>query len=194
MPHAYALKLQPPSADPSLEMSVPVLESPRLRLRPLHPGDTAWLEELLRDGEVRRYTLQPVRNRFRARLEAPAHIAAPQRWAIDDRQSGPCGWISLGSMDEIDAVSVGFELRQRFWNRGFMTEALDRLVDYHFTQPSPDPLGAIVFEHNYASRRVFEKAGFHETGFGDSQGHPSIFFDLTVNHYRQFQNHGLAHV
>ncbi|MBY0506844.1 MAG: GNAT family N-acetyltransferase [Bryobacteraceae bacterium] len=183
MPAAYALKPARVSTDECFEMSVPVLETPRLRLRPPHSGDTPWLEELLRDAEVRRHTLQPVRGWLRAWLEAPAQVFAPARWAIDDREAGPCGWISLGAMDEMEWLTVGFELRQRFWNRGIMTEALERIVDYHFEQTPGDPLGAIVFEPNYASRRVFEKAGFAETGLGDCQGHPSVFLELLPARY-----------
>ena len=165
--------------------SVPVLETPRLRLRPLHSGDTPWLEELLRDDEVRRHTLQPVRGRLRAWFEAPLHVTAPNRWAIDDRDTGPCGWISLGSMEELDMLCVGFELRQRFWNHGIMTEALGRIVEYHIGQRPEESLGAIVFENNYASRRVFEKTGFRETGHGDFEGHASVFFELQPIHYSQ---------
>lgn len=165
-------------------MTVPVLETERLRLRPLHSGDTPWLEELLCDEDVRRYTLQPVRSRIRAWAEAPAYAAAPSRWAIDLRDAGPAGWISLSTMDELDTLSVGFELRQQFWNQGIMTEALGRLLEHHFALHA-DPLGAIVFEQNYASRRVLEKTGFSETGTGDCQGRPAVYFELTAARYLQ---------
>ena len=168
-------------------MNVPILETARLRLRPLHPGDTPWLEELLQDQEVRRFTLQPARGRILAWLEAPAQVWAPQRWAIDQWQAGPCGWISFGNLEEIDTITVGFELRQRFWNRGIMTEALERLAEYHFAQQPDEPLSAIVFEQNYASRRVFEKAGFLETGFGNCQGRRSAFLNLSPAQYARHQ-------
>ena len=177
------LKPEPLSADSSFQKSVPILETARLRLRPLHSGDTPWLEELLLDQEVRRFTLLPVRGRLRAWLEAPSHVWAPQRWAIDQWHSGPCGWISFGHLEEIDTITVGFELRQQFWNRGIMTEALDRLAEYHFSQQPHEPLSAIVFEQNHASRRVFEKAGFLETGFGDCQGRRSAFLNLSPAQY-----------
>ena len=181
-----SLKPRPVSADPTGEMRLPTLNTGRLRLRTPEPRDTWWLEELLRDEDVRRHTLQPVRGRWRAWLEAPAHVWAPRRWAIDELEGdlwAPRGWISLGSLEEIDTLTVGFELRQRYWNRGIMTESLKRLMEYHFGEQPEEPLGAIVFEENYASRRVFEKAGFAETGLGDCQGHRSVFLHLDPREY-----------
>jgi len=183
MPAAYAIKSSPFSADAFGEMTVPVLETGRLRLRPLHSGDTPWLEELLRDADVRRHTLQTTRGRFRAWFEAMAQVAAPRRWAIDLKEGGPIGWISLGMMDELESLTVGFELRQAFWNRGLMTEAVLGLVELHFREQPREPLGAIAFEANYASRRVLEKAGFAETGMGDCQGRHSVFFEITPHHH-----------
>lgn len=165
-------------------MSVPLLETSRLCLRPLEPRDLPWLRELLRDEDVRRLTLQPARGRIRAWLEANFHLSSADKWAIDAAGLGPCGWISFGHLDEVDTLTVGFELRRQFWNRGIMTEALQCLSGYHFAQRPQEHLGAIVFEENYASRRVLEKAAFREKGPCTCGGHRSVVFDLSPGAYK----------
>jgi RimJ/RimL family protein N-acetyltransferase len=70
-------------------------------------------------------------------------------WAIVEKKTNQ----AVGLLTLSDSV-VGFETRQRFRNRGYMTEAL-RAVAARFERITGE-----VAAGNHASQRVFEKAGF----------------------------------
>ncbi len=55
---------------------------------------------------------------------------------------------------------VGYWLGEPYWGRGIMSEAVKAWVDYLFERFDFIRLSAGVFEHNDASMRVLESAGF----------------------------------
>ncbi|MFB6231417.1 MAG: GNAT family N-acetyltransferase [Salinibacter sp.] len=59
---------------------------------------------------------------------------------------------------------LGYWLAKPYWNRGIMTEAVRRFVDYAFAELEVVRLTAEVFARNEASARVLQKAGFTQEG------------------------------
>jgi len=55
---------------------------------------------------------------------------------------------------------IGFWLGEAHWGRGIATAALRAVTDYAFASFDLCRLQAYVFEHNPASMRVLEKAGY----------------------------------
>ena len=58
------------------------------------------------------------------------------------------------------SAEVGYWLGREFWGRGIATAALIRFTQYAFERFDFVRLHAAVFEHNAASARVLEKAGY----------------------------------
>jgi [ribosomal protein S5]-alanine N-acetyltransferase len=58
-------------------------------------------------------------------------------------------------------AEIGYWLSESFWNRGIMTETVNALVKFIFSQLDMIRVQARIFESNPSSMRVLEKCGFH---------------------------------
>lgn len=155
------------------------LETGRLRLRSFRSADVPWLAELGMDPEVRRTTLQPVQLSWIAWFQAAAQTLADSAWVVEEKSTGMgCGWIQAGSLPGIPHLPIGFELRRRFWNLGYMTEAVGAVVQYLFQDQGVRAVSGVVFLENTASQRVFEKNGFTRVRNLDYDGHPCCLFEI----------------
>jgi len=157
----------------------PRLITQRLVLRPFRPGDYRWLQELYEDPEVRKTTLQKAVPSWLARIHAVMECANPLAWAIEERDSRtPCGTISACKLKPAPHPAIGFELLRPFWNRGYMTEALESVVRYAFTETDDQALSGLVFVENIACQRVFQKVGFRNVSPCTCDGHACWTFEL----------------
>lgn len=57
-------------------------------------------------------------------------------------------------------AEIGYWLGEPFWNKGIATASVKIIVNYGFEQLDLVRIYSGVFEHNKASQRVLEKAGF----------------------------------
>jgi ribosomal-protein-alanine N-acetyltransferase len=153
-------------------ISIPVLHTPRLRLRGVQSGDEDALYDLLSDERVVRYTLFPVFTRERAarfveRVQAPPAAGEPPAVAFaitergDDTLVGLCG---LVLRPEAEEAEVWYVLRPASWGKGLVTEAAGAVVDYGFRELALHRTWASCLPVNPASVRVLEKLGFRREG------------------------------
>jgi len=149
--------------------STPVLETPRLVLRPLRRKDAPVLQHRFPRWEIVRH--------LDAKIPWPyppggaaAHIetcldemAQGQKahWAIIPK-SGPAdliGVIALWPDDGVTRDQRGFWLDPDFQRQGLMTEAAERVTAYAFTELGWPHLWLSNAQDNHASRRIKEKQG-----------------------------------
>jgi len=147
-----------------------VLDTPRLRLRPMEPRDEAMFCHLYTDPDVMRRILPP--------LSAEAATQSFQRacghnakanpghrfWAIDDKASDAAiGMAALLRTD--DSAELGVMLRNGWWNRGISSEAFVPLIDHAFLgmglelvyAQRPDDDHALIID------KLLDKFGFVRT-------------------------------
>ncbi len=76
------------------------------------------------------------------------------------------GAIGLKPQDDVYRYSLelGYWLGEPFWGKGIMTRAVKAFTDYVFENYNAVRIYAGVFESNYASSRVLEKAGYKLEG------------------------------
>jgi [ribosomal protein S5]-alanine N-acetyltransferase len=55
----------------------------------------------------------------------------------------------------------GYRLNEKFWNKGFATEASKAWLDYGFNQMNIQTMNAYTHADNGASNHVLQKVGFH---------------------------------
>ncbi|HEX8673028.1 MAG TPA: GNAT family N-acetyltransferase [Longimicrobium sp.] len=146
----------------------PVLETERLRLRPLSRADTEHLAELDADPEVGRYVHfggSPTRADLEAAL--PRMLACfgfppvqPAFWAAEERGSGRfVGWFHLRPSGEADTLELGYRFRRDTWGKGYASEGARALVVRAFEDLGAKCVEAIALVENAGSIRVMEKAG-----------------------------------
>lgn len=72
------------------------------------------------------------------------------------------GGISIVPNEDVERITaeIGYWLGEPFWNKGFMTSVIREIANYAFSNFAITKLYAPVFEHNHASMRALEKAGF----------------------------------
>lgn len=147
----------------------PVLETERLRLRPLEERDADRIQEYCNDARVAEMT---------ARMPHPYPNGVALEWIQNERSEGNSTFaIALKESDELIGViglnpapeglraEIGFWIAVPHWGKGFCTEAGREVVRYAFEETPLQRVWAGHFEGNDASGRVQEKMGLKREGF-----------------------------
>lgn len=70
----------------------------------------------------------------------------------------------VGFHTDSKGTQIGYWLAQPFWNRGFMSEAVEAAISWYFGASDAETLKSGVFHFNKASLAIQRKLGFVETG------------------------------
>lgn len=149
----------------------PLLETPRLRLRPPGIGDAIRLAEYLGNfavsGNLASVPHPYVIENARAWLGQWRADAPPEgtHFVIELKGEGAVGTIGYNSKDGV--ASLGFWLGEPHWGQGLMTEAMYAVLDWYFAASSADYVTSGVFHFNMASLAIQHKLGFVETGLSE---------------------------
>lgn len=142
-----------------------ILETERLLLREMVPGDVDDLLAVFSDAETMRFYPKPLDHQG-----AQAWIERNRRryskdgfglWALmlkTGRLIGDCGLVAQ-EVDGVEAVEIGYHVHRDLWGQGLATEAARACRDYGFSRLKRDKLISLIHPANTASRRVAEKLG-----------------------------------
>lgn len=144
------------------------LETARLLLRPPRPSDAARITRLINNFAV---------SGKLSRVPYPYRLSDAEWWLGTWRADKPVGetgfMIDLpgegiigncGLHEDNGQTVIGYWLGEPFWNRGFMSEATARVVEWYFGATDAGHLDSGVFAFNKASLAVQRKLGFTEVG------------------------------
>ena len=141
------------------------LETERLLLRPFRVDDAeAMFAGWTSDDEVTKYltwithtsveTTRALLERWAAEYEQPERLNFAIVLKEEDKLIG-----GIDVVHYVDGVPViGYNLSRAYWNRGYMTEACRRLLDYLFSQGF-DTVRIDAIVENIGSNRVIRKCG-----------------------------------
>ncbi|MCW5854395.1 MAG: GNAT family N-acetyltransferase [Anaerolineae bacterium] len=145
-----------------------ILQTERLRLRPLVLDDLDALYQLYRDAEIRRYFPEGTLTyeETREELEWIINVYYAQYgfglWATIHKPTGEfigrCGllpWTIEGRAE----VEVAYLLSKAYWRQGLGTEAARGIAAYAFEQLGLPRLICLVDPGNVASQRVAQNIG-----------------------------------
>lgn len=169
----------------------PRLETERLLLRKIVPGDAAALYAIFGDQEVTRYydlgtmTQLAEAETMVRRLAARFRYGQAIRWGIARKQDhvflGTCGYHFQAAGFKAE---IGYDLARAYWRQGYMNEALQAMLAYGFETLQLNRIEALVMPENEASAAVLRRLGFSEEGllreyaFFKGQYHDLRFFSL----------------
>ncbi len=74
------------------------------------------------------------------------------------------GGIDLGIDKNFNKAELGYWLDEDFWNQGFATEAVIKIIDFGFKHLKLKRIFATHFDFNPASGKVLEKSGMKKEG------------------------------
>ena len=146
-------------------MIIPILETAHLILRPLREADFADYFEYAQDPAVASGGMwTPYKSEDDARADFTRLISFYPRgfmwWALEEKSDGKMiGRCQLDEYDPDDArAEISYALHQRYWRRGYSSEAVERIMRYGFEDLMINRISATVFPDNIASARILEKA------------------------------------
>ncbi len=174
-------------------MHIPVLQTPRLLLRPFALADFDAYAACWTDESMARWTrsgLPITRNDAWPRfLQIPGHWALRGFgiWAVEDKSSGAVigetGFVDL--MRDYDPAVNG--LPEMDWaivpvaqGKGYASEAAQECLNWGRAHFGPVRVLAAMNAVNTASRRVAEKCGFTECLRRTFNGRESLFLDRVL--------------
>ncbi len=149
-----------------------VLQTQRLALREMEPGDAAFVVELLTDpsflanigdrGVRDTDSAQGYIERWRASYARDGYGL----WLVELRDSGELiGMCGIVRRDTLPAPDIGYALLPRHWSKGYAVEACSAVRDHAMHTLGLPQLLAIVAPGNTASVKVLDRIGlrFQET-------------------------------
>ena len=144
------------------------IETQRLILRGWRPADLDDLYEYAKNPSMAMGGWKPLENIRQARRTLKSYIKEDDRWAVVLKESGKViGQLRLYPDENRGQYSarnsarlVNYALSEDYWGKGYMTEAVKRVVKYAFEEMNTELLGAFTTPDNIRSKRVIEKCGF----------------------------------
>ncbi len=146
----------------------PVLETDRLVLRKIQPEDTeAIFNCWMQDEEVSRYMWWKASDDINEAKEFVEfelrNLTNPQwnRWIILEKDSSQIiGTCLIYFNEDENNWDISYNLGKQFWGKGYITEAMKRVMEYAKDELRIKECTAIHAVENPASGRVIEKLGF----------------------------------
>jgi len=142
-----------------------LLETKRLRLRQLRPGDTGSLFEILADPETMQFYPAPYSKAEVKDWIERSMTTYPNGYGLmavelkgDEIFIGQCG-IAYPNIDGEHLPEIGYHINKAVWNRGYATEAAQGCMEFGFEQLELPEIFIHTYVENRPSIRVAEKLG-----------------------------------
>jgi RimJ/RimL family protein N-acetyltransferase len=168
-------------------MTVPQLETERLILRGIEPGDFDAFARMMADAEVARFITmdqkpQERADAWRTMAYAMGHwtMRGFGMWAVVERASGRfIGRIGPNYPEGWPDREIGWALARQAWGKGYATEAARRAMDYAFTVLRWPRAISLIHPDNTRSAAVAVRLGSRK------QAEPFLFRGFSLDIYAQ---------
>lgn len=164
-PFGTTVELKGPATP--IEAAGPVLQTARLVLRPMRRSDAEALFPIFSDAETLRYwahvpvtTLDEV-HEIIARNLPPQN--APQSSFAITRDGVTVGVVNFYRQQD-GMAGLGYILDKTLWGRGYVSEAIDAVLDHGFGTLGLHRIWLEIDPRNFSSIRVAQKCGFAAEG------------------------------
>jgi ribosomal-protein-alanine N-acetyltransferase len=148
-------------------LQLPLLETPRLRLRKLTLKDVPDLFLYNSDPEVVRYLRwEPHQSEAETRADLQRVIdgydkGTDLRWGVELKTTGQIiGSCKLDCRVENKRAEVGYVFARAHWGQGYAVEATLEILSYGFGELELNRIEALTSVEHHTSGRVLEKCGF----------------------------------
>ena len=150
--------------------SFPEIETERLLLREIVPEDVEQIFAIFSDQKVvEHYDLYSYSEVDQAQelidfFDESFELERAIRWGIVPKDGdfivGTCGYVWLRQY----RGEIGYELASSYWRRGIMSEALNAILEFGFTELHLNRVEALVMAENEPSAGLLRHLGFQEEG------------------------------
>ena len=152
----------------------PILETSRLRLRPLQQSDAEDAYRVLSNATAMKYygtpphkNLEFTKKQFidimQSRFKHRDAVSFVVTLKDEDKY---IGHVTAMQFDRVfKFVDLAYIVDQEYWGRGIATEAVIQVVNFLVNTMKIHKIRAGYFAKNIASKRVLQKAGFKQEGY-----------------------------
>ena len=144
-------------------MTVPTLETERLILRPLSIDDLDAVYKWASDPRVNKYMIYPL---YKSKDDGVEWLNT--LYEDDDKKDFGFVLKETGELigsggiyyhSDIDVWSIGYNLSYDYWNRGLVTEAMTKIIEWARQSFTVHVVAGTFAIGNIGSQRVMEKLG-----------------------------------
>ncbi|MBR7794485.1 MAG: GNAT family N-acetyltransferase [Bacillota bacterium] len=150
----------------------PTLETDRLVLRELTNEDAEGIFACFSNDDLTRFygqeTLKSIEEaeKFVDFFSKNYSEKRGIRWGIERKgTNGIIGTIGFNAWSpKHKRAEIGYEIHPEQWRKGYISEAVSKVLSYGFDLMGLNRIGAVVFIENDASNKLLEKVGFQKEG------------------------------
>ncbi len=143
-----------------------MLETERLKFRPLTADDLDIFAETRSDPEVTKY-LGGLEKQNREAIEKrmPFYLASHEKFGFGFclmiwKETGEIiGSAGIQPLEETGEIEVGYNMKKPFWGKGIGTEAAMAWLNHGFNVAGLERIVAVAHPENKGSRHIMEKCG-----------------------------------
>lgn len=176
----------------------PILETKRMILRKLGKEDMNEIFILRTDPEVIKYIdrtppteVKEIED-FLIRTDADTSNNIGITWGMQlHGENKIIGYLSFWrTIPENHRAEIGYALMKEYWQKGFMTEAIDAILNYGFSEMKLHSVEANINPLNIASMKILkqfqfvQEAHFKEDYYFEGNFLDSVIFSLLARNYR----------
>ena len=149
-----------------------ILETNRLMLRPLELSDAEDMFAMDRNPEIHRYLWQKPTQTIEESIKIIDYVLSQYktnkigRFATILKDTNEfIGWTGIKFVTEqpengnINFYDYGYRLNEKFWGKGYATEASIAWLEYGFNEMKIEKMNAYTHAENQASNHILEKIG-----------------------------------
>jgi ribosomal-protein-alanine N-acetyltransferase len=168
-----------------------VLNTGRLKLRPIEQSDVDALHALWTDPDVRRYLwadqILP-REQVADIVDKSVASFAQEGFGffameLTDQSGEVIGFCGHRRSGEQDQVELLYGIHPRYWGAGLVAEAAREVLQFGFENCGFDTVVAATDTPNQQSVRVLQKLGMTFEGRREFHGLDTVFFSMTRNEF-----------
>lgn len=138
-----------------------LIETERLIIRPIEPGDAKDVFEWAGDPAVNRYMPYPLHTDIRQAEEWICSLGDKNEFVFCLKDTGEVvGGGSMSYREAFDAYELGYNLKRKHWGMGYATEASKALIQWAYEELGVREFMARHANANHASGNVIKKCGF----------------------------------
>lgn len=146
---------------------IPTLQTERLLLRPFVAEDAPNLQKIANDRKVT-YTTAAIAYPYSINhashwiscLKNMLLIQQVVTFAVENKETQELmGMIGLTVFNDSNQADLGYWLGSNYWNKGYVTEASKKMLDYGFNELEVNAVIANHMVRNPASGKVLQKLG-----------------------------------
>ncbi|PYE87380.1 GNAT family N-acetyltransferase [Bacillus sp. 196mf] len=145
-----------------------IFENNSIRIREASIADAEELFRIISDQDVMEYYgMKPCANLEGAKEEilwfqSLAKNNQGFRWIIADKKSNKyIGDIGVFGFEPIhNRIEIGFKLQQAHWNKGIMSECIQKVLEFSFLKNQYNRVEALVDPRNKGCQMTLKKSGF----------------------------------